>query len=121
MRVCSEGPLTLRDVCIVSYDERRQRSVWSSKARSNFRRVVRRWCALQVTRAIGDLYLKDASFNCLPLPPLVQVKEPYKPPYIYNEPEVRTCRRACLTRGVMAMAHPKLAHKKAVLLNLHLG
>jgi len=45
---------------------------------------------LKVTRAIGDLYLKDASFNCLPLPPLVQVKEPYKPPYIYNEPEVET-------------------------------
>jgi hypothetical protein len=27
-----------------------------------------------VTRSLGDMYLKDASFNQLPLPPLIQVR-----------------------------------------------
>jgi pyruvate dehydrogenase phosphatase len=44
--------------------------------------------ALKVTRSLGDLYLKDRQFNCLPLPPIFQAKEPFHPPYILNEPQV---------------------------------
>jgi len=46
--------------------------------------------ALKVTRSLGDLYLKDRQFNCLPLPSIFQAKEPFHPPYILNEPQVIT-------------------------------
>lgn len=44
---------------------------------------------LRVTRAVGDLYLKDAVFNGPPLPAFIRVKEPYCPPYIHCNPDVR--------------------------------
>ena len=43
---------------------------------------------MQITRAIGDLYLKDHAFNGAPLPSFIQIKGDFNPPYISNEPEV---------------------------------
>jgi hypothetical protein len=43
---------------------------------------------VQITRAIGDMYLKDREFNGPPLPPFFQIKDDFNPPYISNEPEV---------------------------------
>jgi len=42
-----------------------------------------------VTRAIGDLFLKDAGFNGPPLPAFIRIKPPYFPPYIHCSPDVR--------------------------------
>lgn len=43
---------------------------------------------VQITRAIGDMYLKHREFNGPPLPPFFQIKDDFNPPYISNEPEV---------------------------------
>jgi hypothetical protein len=45
-------------------------------------------CRLQPTRALGDFRLKDREFN--PAPGVANhIPDPYTPPYIIAEPEVR--------------------------------
>ena len=51
---------------------------------------------LQPTRALGDVYLKDAEFNGSPSARRYgrYIAPPYSPPYITSEPEVRLTARS---------------------------
>lgn len=45
-------------------------------------------CLLQVSRSIGDIYLKKAEFNREPLYTKFRLREPFKRPILSSEPSI---------------------------------